>query len=164
MRKTGVLLFGLVGALLLSQFPEYFQQYVQRLGGRLDEVASQVTALDKRAAEAGTSTPLYLRDFILNRDPQVRREGQELQALVRRRVVLADDYRALTGSDRWWRAGRFVEHFDWDVAATTFRAYEPAMPVTPESGIYAGAGFGTGMVLFLLIFGLRRRKGARAHR
>ncbi len=164
MRKTGVLLFGLVGALLLSQFPEFFQQYVQRLGGRLDEVTSQVSALDKRAAEAGTSTSLYLRDFILNRDPQVRREGQELQALVQRRVTLADDYRALTGPDRWWRAGRFATHFDWDVAATTARAYQPAMPVTAESAIYSGAGFGSGMVIFLLLFGLRRRKGARARR
>ena len=164
MRKAGVLLFGLVGAVLLSQFPEFFQQYVQRLGGRLDEVTNQVSALDKRAAEAGTSTPLYLRDFVLNRDPQVRREGQELQALVQRRVTLADDYQALTGSDRWWRAGRFATHFDWDIAATTFRVYQPAMPVTAEAGIYAGAGFGSGMVIFLLVFGLRRRKPDRARR
>lgn len=158
MRKTGVLLFGLIGAIVLSQFPEFFQQYVQRLGGRLDEVTNQVTSLDKRAAEAGTSTSLYLRDFILNRDPQVRREGQELQALVRRRVVLAADYRALNGSGSWWRAAHFVEHFDWDIAATTFQAFQPAMPVTAESAVYTGAGFGTGMVIFVLIFGWRRRR------
>jgi Protein of unknown function (DUF2937) len=164
MRKTGVLFFGLIGAVLLSQFPEFFQQYVQRLGGRLDEVTRQVTALDQRAAEAGTSTPLYLRDFILNRDPQVQREGQALQGLVERRVVLAEDYKALTGSDRWWRAGRFATNFDWDVAATTFRVYEPAVPVTAEAAIYAGAGCGTGMAIFLLVFGLRRRRPDRARR
>ena len=165
MRKAGFLLFGLIGAVLLSQFPEFFQQYVQRLGGRLDEVTMQVQALDRRAGEAGKSTPDYIRGFLFHDEPDVRREGLALQALVQRRVALAQAYEALQGAGRWWRAEHFAEHFDWDIASSTFDAYRPAVPVTAEAGVYAGAGFGSGMVLFLALLGVfGRRRGRRRPR
>jgi hypothetical protein len=161
MRKAGFLLFGLVGAVLLSQFPEFFQQYVQRLGGRLDEATAQVQALDRRAAEAGKATPDYIRGFLFHDEPNVRREGLALQALVQRRIALAEAYGSLQGADRWWRGGQFVRSLDWDIAASTLGAYRPAVPVTAEAAVYAGAGFGSGMVLFLALsglFGRRRRR------
>lgn len=161
MRKTGFLLFGLIGAVLLSQFPEFFQQYMQRLGGRLDEVTSQVQALDRRAAEAGKDTPNYIRGFLVHRDAAVRREGEALQALTHRRVTLAEAYAALTGTGRWWRAGRFVEYFDWDVASAAFTPYQPAVPVTAEAAVYAGAGFGGGALIFVMLFGLGGRRRVR---
>jgi hypothetical protein len=154
MRKAGFLLFGLAGALVLSQFPEFFQQYTQRLGGRLDEVAAQVTALEQRAAEAGKDVPGYLRGFLLHRDVDVRREGMHLRSLVERRATLADAYEALTGADSLWRGPRFVEHLDWEVTYATLTVYRPAVPVTAESAVYTGTGFGAGVVVFLVILGL----------
>ena len=165
MRKGGFLICGFVGALLLSQFPEFFQQYTQRLGGRLDELTAQVTALEERAAVAGKDLPGYLRFFLLHRDVEVRREGMQLRAMIERREALADSYQALTGAGQWWRAGAFAEHVDWETAVATAEVYRPAMPVTPEAGIYAGAGFGTGAVIFLTILGLwgpERRRSRKA--
>jgi len=169
MSKAGLLLCGLAGALLLSQFPEFFQQYTQRLGGRLDELTSQVAALETRAAESGKDVPGYLRGFLLHRDIDVRREGLQLQALVQRRAALAASYQALTGAKRWWRIGRFAEHVDWKIAASTLEAYRPAMPVTPEAAVYTGTGFGAGAVVFLAVLGLlgpdrRRPRGGAAKR
>ena len=164
MRKAGFLLLGLAGAVLLSQFPEFFQQYTQRLGGRYDEVKSQVSALEKRAGEAGKDIDGYLRTFLLNRDVDVRREGQELRALVQRRMTLEEAYQALTGSERWWRARAFARHVDWDIAGATLTAYQPAVPVTAEAGVYAGAGFGTGAIVFLAILGLWGPERRRARR
>jgi len=155
------LFFGLAGAVLLSQFPEFFQQYTQRLGGRLDEVTSQVRALERRAAEAGKDVPGYLRGFLLHREDDVRREGIELQSLVRRRETLADSYRALIGANQLWRAQQFAKHVDWEIAASTFTVYQPAVPVTAESAVYAGTGFGGGAIIFLGLLGLwgpERRK------
>jgi hypothetical protein len=154
MRKSGLLVCGFLGALLLSQFPEFFQQYTQRLGGRLDELTTQVSALEERAAASGKDLTGYLRVFLLHRDVDVRREGQELRAMVQRRAALAESYRSLTGVDRWWRAAAFAENVDWQTARATIEVYRPAMPVTPEAGIYAGAGFGTGAAIFLAILGL----------
>lgn len=164
MRKAGLLLFGIVGALLLSQFPEFFQQYTQRLGGHLDEVSAQVDGLERRAAEAGKDLRGYLRGFLLHRDVEVRREGMELQALVERRAALARSYEALAGVEQWWRAPRFVEHVDWKIAASTVRIYRPAVPVTPEAAGYAGAGFGLGALIFLAILGLWGPENRRSRR
>ena len=63
MRKSAFLICGFAGALLLSQFPEFFQQYTQRLGGRLDEVRAQVSSLEERAVESGKDLEAYLRVF-----------------------------------------------------------------------------------------------------
>jgi hypothetical protein len=164
MHKIGFFLFGLVGAVLLSQFPEFFQQYVQRLGGRLDEVTRHVAALDQRAGEAGKNTPEYIRGLLLHRDADVRREGLALQALVQRRAALAEAFQVLTGADGWWRAGSFVEHFDWDVASASFNDYRPAVPVTTESAVYAGAGFGSGAIIYLVSLGRLGRRRAPARR
>lgn len=164
MRKSAFLLCGVAGALLLSQFPEFFQQYTQRLGGRLDEVTAQVTALERRAAEAGKDLSGYLRVFLLHRDADVRREGLELRSLVHRKDKLGESYEALTGADNWWRAGQFAKHVDWEVAQSTMSVYRPAMPVTPESAIYAGAGFGGGVLVFLTVLGLVGPQGRQKRR
>lgn len=161
MRKAGFLLFGLTGALVLSQFPEFFQQYTQRLGGHLDEISAQVSSLEQRAADAGKDVPGYLRGFLLNRDVDVRREGMHLRSIVDRRAELATAYEALTGAGSVWRAQRFAKHVDWEIASSTFAVYRPAVPVTAESAIYTAAGFGTGAMIFLVILGLwgpERRK------
>ena len=159
-----MLIFGFAGALLLSQFPEFFQQYTQRLGGRLDEATRQVAALEARAAEAGKDLRSYVAAFLENPDADIRREGRALAALPPRLARLRQAYTALTGAGRGWRAKSFVQHFDWDVARTTATAYAPAVPVTAESAVYAGAGFAGGAVLFWSFFGLRRKPRGRTER
>ena len=49
-------LFGLAGGLMLGQFPQYIAQYLQRLGGHIDEARNileeyQLFQLEKRIAE-----------------------------------------------------------------------------------------------------------------
>src|SRR3546814_16415972 len=93
-RRLLLLACMLVGAVLLSQFPEFFQQYMQRLGGRLDEIDLQVAQLDERAAAAGLDRYDYTRKFIGNGDPVIRREGRHLVGLGGRQVVLSRAYDA----------------------------------------------------------------------
>jgi hypothetical protein len=54
LRDTVVGLFAAVGAALFSQAPEFFQQYLQRLGGALDELQrlrQQISAVTERLNE-----------------------------------------------------------------------------------------------------------------
>ena len=44
---------GLMGGAGLAQFPEYAQQYTQRLGGALDELSRVVADFDRSAAATG---------------------------------------------------------------------------------------------------------------
>lgn len=164
MRKAAFLLFGLAGAAMLSQFPEFFQQYTQRLGGRLDEVRTQVDALESRASSSGKTLNAYLEQFLVSRDRDVQQEGRALAALVQRRATLATAYSALAGTSQFWRARAFAEHVDMDIAKATARDYKPATPLTAESAVYSGAGFGAGGLVYSLLFGWRRRRRAATRR
>ena len=44
---------GLAGAMALSQFPEFSQQYMQRMAGAVDELRGVVLAFDQSASQAG---------------------------------------------------------------------------------------------------------------
>ncbi len=160
MRRAAFLMFGLLGAAVLSQFPEFFQQYTQRLGGRLDEVKIQVAALEQRAALSGRTVNAYLERFLVNPDPDIRQEGRALALLVQRRAAMTTAYSALSDASQFWRARAFAEHMDLDIARATARAYKPAVPLTAESAVYSGAGFGVGGVVYGLLFGWRRQRRA----
>lgn len=164
MPRAAFLLFGLAGAALLSQFPEFFQQYTQRLGGRLDEVRTQVEALESRASTSGKSLNAYLEQFLVSQDRDVRQEGRALAALVQRRATLATAYSALSDTSQFWRARAFAEHVDMDIARATARDYKPATPLTAESAVYSGAGFGAGGLAYSLLFGWRRKRRTMSRR
>jgi len=53
MRRTLGILGGLALGLTLSQFPEYAQQYVQRLGGAVDELRIIVEDFDRAPPRRG---------------------------------------------------------------------------------------------------------------
>ncbi|HTM76667.1 MAG TPA: DUF2937 family protein, partial [Devosia sp.] len=53
MRRVIAGLGGLMLALALSQFPEYAQQYTQRLGGAVDELRVITEDFDRAAQQGG---------------------------------------------------------------------------------------------------------------
>ncbi len=142
--------------MLLSQFPEFFQQYAQRLGGHLAELNHQVAQLDNRATADGKDTATYLRHLKASKDAAVRREGQHLADLVERRGRLIKAYEALATADPWWRAPRFLQHIDGSIADATLEAYRMAMPITAESALYSATGFLLGIMIYGLLFRRRR--------
>ena len=52
------LLGGLAGGVSLSQFPEYSQQYIQRLAGAVDELTLFVEGFDADATSVGLTLSL----------------------------------------------------------------------------------------------------------
>lgn len=156
MRKIVLLLSGLPLGALLSQFPEFFQLYTQRFGGRLDEINLQVEDLDRRAERAQMNRFDYIRRFMKNNDQVVQGEGTNLARLLGRQVKFEHAYDALQTSTPVWRAARFAEHFDPDIAIPTFDAYRPAVPLTIEGGAYSDSGFFLGWLVMWLITGGRR--------
>lgn len=150
------------GAILLSQFPEFFQQYLQRLGGRLDEINLQVAQLDERAAAAGLDRYDYIRKFIGNGDPVIRREGRHLVDLVGRQVVLSQAYDALENAPPPMWAVRFAQHYDQNTAAAAMRIYRPAVSLSVEGAVYAAVGLLLGALVFVVLSTLVPRRRARS--
>lgn len=94
-------------AAVLCQAPEYFQQYLQRLGGHVDEA---------------------------------RRLERQLPTVAERVADLAAGQEALARADALTRPFIFIRHIKTDIAWNTLAAYKPAVPLTPEAGVYALIG------------------------
>ncbi|MEJ2027599.1 MAG: DUF2937 family protein, partial [Limibacillus sp.] len=69
------LLGGGAGAAASSQFPSFYAQYLQSLGGRLDQARLQAGRLEALAAELGLSAEAYVSRLKASPDVTVSTAG-----------------------------------------------------------------------------------------
>ena len=143
-----------LGAVLFSQGPEFMQQYLQRLGGHLDEARRQLTVFQQTAAQAGLSLDQFISQTGANPDASVARLGGVMTGAVERVSSLQSAHDALLHASLWDRPIVFIRHLDVAIARATGAVYQPAVPTTVEGLLYALAG----MLVFLALyhFGLKR--------
>ncbi len=157
---------GTGGAALLAQFPAFYQQYLQRLGGRLDQALIAVERLQEAATEQGLKLSAYVRYFLDADDPIFRRQGQNLVATLTDAKALREAHAALSEAPVLSRPIVFLEEVDPALARATFDSYVPALPIDAEGLVYAGIGLLTGLALLagcqrcgrLALRPLRRRR------
>ncbi|MHA1599828.1 MAG: DUF2937 family protein, partial [Alphaproteobacteria bacterium] len=89
-------LSGVAGAGSASQFPTYYQQYLQRLGGRLDQAQIQVTRIETAAREEGMTLVQYIDTFTSSVEPAHQQQGTILREEVADLSRLRDAVEALT--------------------------------------------------------------------
>ena len=145
LRKGTSLLAAAAGALLFGQFPEFFQQYLQRLGGSLDELRDRVVEIQADAAAMGVSVDAYVTSFL--ESPPHALEGARMEDSLTRLPKLEEAYRLLSEAAPWERGGLLLSHSDAVVAANTFEAFKPALPMTLEGLGYGLAGAGAGLLV-----------------
>jgi len=162
-RRTASLAAGVILAAVVAQVPEFAQQYLQRLGGQIDEIDLQVEALDRRAAEAGLARGAYVRRFLDNDDRVIKGEGEYMVAVLARHTLLHAAYDAMVVAPLWQRPLRMVRHHLPETSRATLAVFKPALPLTAEGLAYAAAGFFGGWALAaLLLVPFRRRRHGRA--
>jgi hypothetical protein len=142
-----------VGAVLFSQFPEFMQQYLQRLEGHLDEARLVVDRFKDAAAQSGMSLDQLVAGAAQNPDPSMGKLGGVIQAAVARVDELRASDAALRGASIVARPFVFLTHMDRGIARATLAIYKPAVPTTAEGLIYAGLG----IILILAIYHLTIR-------
>lgn len=153
--RTMVLAGGLTGAAAFSQFPEYSQQYTQRLGGAVDALAEVVADFDADAAEVGLSREAALVDLAQGGQMGAQRAETMVETIDRHRR-LADDLAALREAGPFTRAAQAGRFMDAEIARAAWADYKPALPLTFEGGVFAALGFaGFGLMLAALIAALR---------
>ncbi|MFX0545623.1 DUF2937 family protein [Roseovarius sp. S1116L3] len=153
---------GLAGAAGLSQFPEFSQQYVQRLGGAVDELGRFVAEFDADAAEVGLSREAALSDLAQGGVMGAKR-AETMEGVILRHHRLSSDLAALRSAGPFTRAHRMGKFADPEIAEAAWQEFQPAVPLTAAGGIFAGAGFLGGLavvggVLALLRAPFRRRR------
>lgn len=164
MRRSLSFVGGLALALVLSQFPEYAQQYTQRLGGAVDELRVITGDFDRAAAEAGLTRETALGRYELVSDDFVAGRGRSMRQIFNRYAVLNATLAEIRGADPWTRFTLLPKYLDTEIGARTLDDYKPAVPATVEGLAYALGGFLAGylalsaLLRFLMLpFGRRSR-------
>ena len=129
-----------VGAIAFSQFPEFMQQYLQRLGGHLDEARRQLEQFRHAAAQSGLTLDQLIHQTSTNSDAAVARLGGVMTAAVDRVHDLETTQFALLHASVWTRPFVFFRHVDPGIARNTWTIFKPAVPTTPEGLGYALLG------------------------
>ena len=138
------LFIGLLFGLLATQVPEFAEQYRQRLGGAIDELAAVVSRFDSDSGQQGLTEAGGIDRLRSNHDRFVQQRGEELQDDVSRLQMLREAQMQFHSAGPVARLGTLVTHFDSRIARGTFNDYEPAVPTSPEAFVLGLIGFVVG--------------------
>ena len=136
------------GAVIFSQAPEFMQQYLQRLGGHLDEARRQLQQFKAVAAQSGLSLEKFIAQTNANADVAVAKLGGVMSAAGERVAELEVAQQAMLQASPLSRPFVFLHHVDAEIANATWSIYQPAVPTTVEGLLYALLG----MAVFLLVY------------
>ena len=143
-----------VGAVLFSQAPEFMQQYLQRLGGHLDEARRQLGQFHRAAQKTGITLDNLIAKTAANPDPAVAKLSGVMTESITRVENLQTAHEAIASAAIWERPFVFLRYLEADITRGTWRMFQPAVPTTYEGLAYALLG----MLVLLAIyqFGLKR--------
>lgn len=147
MRRVVAGIGGLGLALTLSQFPEYAQQYTQRLGGAVDELRVITEEFDRAALAGGLDRVSALRRYESSNDSFLADRGMSMAGTFQRYELLRTTLARIEGATPLERLQELPAYLDTDIGRRTLDNYKPAVPVTMEGILWAGGGFLAGFLL-----------------
>jgi hypothetical protein len=139
-----------LGAVAFSQIPEFMQQYLQRLGGHLDEARRQLAHFQQTAEQSGLTLAKFISQTSANTDPAVAKLGAVMTESATRVDTLAAAQDAISHASLWSRPFVFLQHIDTAIARATWEIFKPAVPTTAEGLVYSLFG----MLVLLAVYHL----------
>lgn len=137
-----------IGTIVFSQFPEFMQQYLQRLGGHLDEARRHVEQFRSVANQSGITLERLITQTGANSDIAVAKLGGVMTETLERLTELQGAHDALESATLWTRPLVFLQNLDREIAHATWSVFKPAIPTTVEGLVYAA----TGMLVLLMFY------------
>jgi hypothetical protein len=159
---------GLALGLGLSQFPEYAQQYTQRLGGAVDELRIITEEFDAAAGAAGLTREAAIERYGAVDDDFIEGRGQSMWRTFVRYAELSAMLEEIRGADAAERVTLLPKFMDTEIGARALENFQPAVPVTAEGLAYGGTGFligyliSSGLIRFIMLPFRRRERVVRA--
>lgn len=129
-----------LGAVALAQGPEFMQQYLQRLGGHLDEARRILTQLLATASHSGQDPLVWAEKARTSSDAVIADLGRLVLTTQQRVDDLAQAQQALQSASAWERPWTFLAHLDSSIFRGTWHDFRPAVPTTGEGALYAITG------------------------
>lgn len=142
--------FCVFGAIGFAQTPEFIQQYLQRLGGHVDEARRQVEQFRHAAEQSGVTLDRLIAQTNANSDAAVAKLGGVMTDASVRLQSLESAQTAITQASAWERPFVFARHMDSDIAHATWNVFRPALPTTAEGLVYGMVG----MLVILFVYHL----------
>ncbi|MFT5158948.1 MAG: hypothetical protein ACI9ZD_000544 [Paracoccaceae bacterium] len=154
------LITGLALAGTLSQFPEFSQQYTQRVGGAYFELREVADGFRADAAASGKTVKQAVGEYFAADSDFFHDRGRRIEYIMQREEYLANHYSTLTSSSGFGQLIEFAQERDFQLTRDTFGIYKPAVPLTLVGGAHAGLGFLVGFLAlrFPALFRRKRRK------
>jgi hypothetical protein len=128
------------GAVIFVQFPQYFAQYMQRLGGHLDEAQRQLDQYIKAAADNQVTLQEYIHIHLISGNKIFVSTGKVIQGFLDRFNYLDHAFKSLQGTTPWNRLWVFLRQMDPQIAGQTWQNFTPGIPTTVEALGYALVG------------------------
>lgn len=158
--RTLALVGGLAGGGVASQFPEFSQQYTQRLGGAVDALAQVVADFDASAAASGLAREEALAQ--MQGTDFLDRRRADMTSTFARYDQLRADIELLEGQGPFMRAYHLPRFGDAEIRQAAWDVYQPAVPLNFAGLSFAALGFLCGAIalsalLRVLCWPLRRR-------
>jgi len=138
------------GAILISQFPQFFLLYLQRLGGHVNELKIHVNKLQVSAAEAGRSIENILDKLQSHTDQDFVSHGKMMAEMLTRYADLSKGYETLLDASLFARPFLFLRYFNPDIAKSTIIHYNFGLPISVEGGVYMLIGMLFGYLCYKL--------------
>jgi hypothetical protein len=132
---------------LLSQFPEYSQQYVQRLGGAVDELETVVTDFDNSAQATGSTRETALASMAQG-DEFLQRRGDDMGRTIDRYTNLNESYVLLKDAGAFERLAYVRRFGDTQITKNAFADFQAAIPLSVDALVllFGGYIFGYGAI------------------
>ena len=143
---------GLSGAAGLSQFPEFSQQYTQRLSGAVEELDRVVAGFDADARRLGLTRQAALADLSQGGRMGAAR-ATSMQEVLARHARLSAELASAKASGVMDKVMMLNTYLGSDVARGTLRDFQPAVPVTAGGLGFGAVGFTLGYGLVLALWG-----------
>jgi hypothetical protein len=151
---------GLVLAGGLSQFPEFAQQYTQRVGGAWVEVRTVADGFRADAASSGRTVDEALDLYRSLGSTFYNDRAASMETLLDREAFLRTHYARLTQGTGFDQLVVFAKERDVEIARDTLSIYKPALPFSFTGIAHAALGFLAGFLILSLPFSIRRRRPA----
>lgn len=169
MRRALGILGGLALGLGFAQFPQYAQQYEQRLGGAVDELRIIVEDFDRGAASFGLNREDALMRYAASSDEFLQDRGLAMRMTIARYHRLSADLAVLQSASALQRAQLLPRYLDSDVGKRALENFEPGLPATGEALAWGLAGTAGGYLILYPFFSFltlpfRWRSGRLPHR
>lgn len=161
MSRLVIIILAVTFGLAAAQLPEFAQQYRQRLGGAVDELALVVARFDEDAQSAGLDRTRAIETYGQAGEPFLTRRGLSMEQAIIRLEQLREQSSRIELTEPVLRPVRVLTTPDMAIMRGTVKAFEPAVPATMTGMIYGISGLVMGLALGLLILLPFRVRGRR---